>query len=74
MPIFSPSSIVKVSLFKAGASFAKYLNVTSLNSSLPLCGQSLGGLDSSLDSSGGSDKDDDLSFSELEEDILVVGE
>ena len=67
MPIFSPSLIVKLRLSRAGASIAKYLNVTFRNSSLPFRGQLLGGFETSLDFKGGSDNDKVLSFFELEE-------
>lgn len=57
MPTFSPSLILKFNLFRAGVSFEKYRNVTSRNSISPRCGQSLGGLESGVDSSGGSDSE-----------------
>ena len=69
MPIFSPSWIVKVRLLRAGASLAKYRKVTLLNSILPFCGQSLGGFESSLDSRGGSDNDEESPGFELEFDL-----
>ena len=65
IPIFSLSLIVKLRLSRAGASVAKYLNVTFRNSSLPFCGQSAGGFEPSLDSKGGSDNDKELPSFEL---------